>query len=948
MTRVERRLFFNSLILGLALTLAVTAVEYAGGLEQLERWFYDVRARNCQFFDPPPTDKLVHVDIDDRALEAVGAWPWRRSVLAEILDEIRIAGAKAVAMDVIFPEPQEVDYDIQTLDDGTQQIKRRIDHDAEFAAAIRRSQNVLLPAALEFERPAAKAPESYERMRQWLAADLELTEDQVARRLSEQGVQSADVAGQYLAARRDAAGQRVREALDRRDYAFDDLRRLLLPRTDPTLANSPQIAVLRAQYDKLRASRALWRFTRPIEAGAPPPPLLHARVKLPPILPLSLASVSGGFVDYIPFGDGVVRAVPLWVNLDGRMYPQMGLALACMMLGTDPGQIYVGQDQLTIPLPSGPIDVPVRSFDSAQYGRVGMLMDIPWFGTRDWATMYDYPRHRESAQHVSITHIWDICDGRRKIERNNANADRALEVALAALDPSRAERYFVAVPDLRNTDARREIIGWANREMASSGLLEQLASMKDDELDATQRRERDAVLNANHVLAEVLQRNDELRESVNATGAQLAGELRDKAVLIGWIATGVSDIVPTSLHARCPGVVVHGAIFNAIMTGNFWRFAPEWITLTITLGLGAITALLVGLLTPSRAIAAVIVLAAIYLAINGIVLFDYGNRIVGVAGPVVAMAVVWAGCTLIRLVGEAVQRERIKRRFENYVDPKLVNYVLENPDRARLDGEVREMTVVFTDLAGFTTLSEKLKERTVELLNDFLSAMVPVIRDMHHGYVNKFLGDGIMFFYGAPLQNPRHATDAVATVLDMLKVLKEFNVGLSERGLPGLSLRAGISSGDMVVGDAGSKDASDYTVLGDCVNFGARLESANKALGTCALLSQRTVELVDSQFLVRPVGKIQVVGKTEGVETYEVLSYMQDATAEQKRLAEVSGAIVRAFQTRTFDKCLAQLDAFDHEFGCSKFSAVYRQLAEEYLKQSPPEDFDGKVVLTEK
>src|SRR5688572_9215397 len=112
MTRTERRFLFHTMLLGIALTAAVTLLVWTGQLEQLERWFYDVRTRRCQFFTPPPTDKLVHLDIDDRALESVGAWPWRRTVLAEIIDEIRIAGARAVTMDVIFSEPQEVDYEI--------------------------------------------------------------------------------------------------------------------------------------------------------------------------------------------------------------------------------------------------------------------------------------------------------------------------------------------------------------------------------------------------------------------------------------------------------------------------------------------------------------------------------------------------------------------------------------------------------------------------------------------------------------------------------------------------------------------------------------------------------------------------------------------------------------------------------------------------------------------
>jgi adenylate cyclase len=182
----------------------------------------------------------------------------------------------------------------------------------------------------------------------------------------------------------------------------------------------------------------------------------------------------------------------------------------------------------------------------------------------------------------------------------------------------------------------------------------------------------------------------------------------------------------------------------------------------------------------------------------------------------------------------------------------------------------------------------------------------------------------------------------------MLASLEDFNQSLADRGLPSLSLRAGISSGRMVVGDTGSEDAGSYTVLGDTVNFGSRLESANKALGTEALLSRRTVELIGDEFLVRPVGLIQVVGKTEGVLTYEVLNRSQDATLEQKRLAEISGRAIDAFIGRRFADCLAALAELEREFGSSKFISFYRELAERYLREPPGDDFDGKVVLTEK
>jgi adenylate cyclase len=311
------------------------------------------------------------------------------------------------------------------------------------------------------------------------------------------------------------------------------------------------------------------------------------------------------------------------------------------------------------------------------------------------------------------------------------------------------------------------------------------------------------------------------------------------------------------------------------------------------------------------------------------------------------VGLVYSVCTVVRMLAEAAERAMITKRFQTYVDPTLVDYVLEHSELEFLKGERRELTVVFTDLAGFTTLSERLGEQIVPLLNDFLGVMVPIIR-RHGGYVNKFLGDGIMFFFGAPRPNKNHAADAVATVLEMQEALVTFNDGLKQRGLPQLAMRVGLCTGEMVVGNAGSRDASDYTVLGDNVNLASRLEGANKATGSWILMSDRTAQLLDGQFIVRPIGKLVVVGKTEGVMTFEALSHKRTASAEQVNIADATRAFVDAYATGDFAKCLQALDEFDAKFGVGKLTKLYRQLARNHVLNGPGEGFNGSVTLTEK
>ena len=344
-----------------------------------------------------------------------------------------------------------------------------------------------------------------------------------------------------------------------------------------------------------------------------------------------------------------------------------------------------------------------------------------------------------------------------------------------------------------------------------------------------------------------------------------------------------------------------------------------------------------------------------FAGVLGISMGAFGYSGVDTSPPLIAVSML---ILAIGLGEEYTQHERervhVTRRFKSYVDPALVKYVMEHPEHEHFDGEVREMTVVFTDLEGFTPLSEKLREGVVPLLNEYLKVMTPLIRE-HNGYRNKWLGDGMMFFYGAPETNPDHAIHAVATVLKMQEMMLKFNEGLAkqreylgEELLP-LAMRTGVSTGRMIVGDAGPSDASDYTAIGASVNLGARLESANKAMGTRILLSEHTVALLPPDlFLVRPIGKLKLVGVARAEMAYEPIAHFNEATDMQKRCAELSIAMVACFRRADFDGCLAAEDQMALEIGPSKLGEVYRHLCGQYLVDPPKAGFAGEIVLSTK
>ena len=947
MNATERQLRKRTLLFGCILTILTLVLQITDAFDPLERWLYDARVRQFQHFTPPPTDRLVHVDITDSSLETIGWWPWPRSEFAAILESIHQAGPKVIALDVLFAESAPVEHR-KMAQGGFESI----DHDAEMVRVIGNAAKdgciVLVPFSSDISESISTIDTA---ALQLLLRNLTLTEEKLNSDLLKSGRTAKQLGGlNFIKVRREAMFKRVNQALAASPKTTKQtLVKQLLP-SQSQATETPLMRLFESQHARAISLRKLSRHSL-ADTGSLSS-VIDAQGDTLPIDRLSAVTGTTGFVDYLPDRDGVVRVVPMWEQINGRLYPQMSLAMACAFHDVKIKDLNVTSSHITIPSADGDIDIPVHTRMVRNLGhKVGSLMNVSWFGPdENWLSMYG----DHSAQHVPIDLVWKMADLERSVPLMLAKASEKLNLPNAINDVP----HMLKVIDDRMEGYR---VGKKLYDAALGGekaFAEHLASetelMKKDnwskeEIDeevASMRDSRNTIVYL-HSARPRLQSYVKLQNRLRST-------FEGKVALIGWTARGKVDFVPTSLHARAPGVVVHGAIFNSLMTREFWQHAPRPVGPAITVVIGLLIAVLTTLLGPVRALIASALVVAAHIAINGLWLFDYHNIITPAGAPLVAVGVVWSGCTMSRFILERKERARVTDRFRSRVDPALVNYVLEHRDQARFDGEVRELSVVFTDLAGFTTLSEQLQERTVPLLNDFMSRMVPVVRK-NNGYVNKFLGDGMMFFYGAPVDNQMHAADAVSTVLRMQELMGPFNEELTKQNLPNVAMRCGVSSGNMVVGDAGSvlatrreDEASDYTVLGDVVNLGSRLEGANKATGTLIMINERTAELVEDMFLLRPVGRLQVVGKTKGVMTFEPLAWLEQATDAQRELADMTREFVEAFIAGEFQNSITAINRMDAAVEPGKLTALYRRLCEQYLEHPPEGDFDGCIVLESK
>jgi adenylate cyclase len=353
---------------------------------------------------------------------------------------------------------------------------------------------------------------------------------------------------------------------------------------------------------------------------------------------------------------------------------------------------------------------------------------------------------------------------------------------------------------------------------------------------------------------------------------------RDKIVFVGATASGLFDVFETPFsHGKMPGIQIHAAVADDLLSGRFMRTAPDLVRLATVLAAGLAIGVVAALLAAWWATGATIAFVAIvsWIATR---LFA-GGYWVNLSQPALASAVALFGGVGYQYFIEGREKRKMKKLFGQYVSKDVYEQLVANPGLARLGGQRREMSVLFSDIRGFTSVSEKGQpEEIVHMLNEYFTRMVEVV--FHHkGTVDKFVGDMVMALFGAPLEDPEHAEHAVEAALDMLQELKKLNVKWTAEGRPSLDIGIGINTGPMIAGNIGSDQIMSYTVIGDAVNLGSRLESLNKQYSTHIIISDATRSRLTGTYTFKPLGDVVVKGKTKPVAIFEVVDRAERPSA---------------------------------------------------------------------
>ncbi|MEW6388472.1 MAG: adenylate/guanylate cyclase domain-containing protein [Thermodesulfobacteriota bacterium] len=426
------------------------------------------------------------------------------------------------------------------------------------------------------------------------------------------------------------------------------------------------------------------------------------------------------------------------------------------------------------------------------------------------------------------------------------------------------------------------------------------------------------------------------------------GALQDKVVLLGATAVGIYDLRVTPFSGVCPGIEIQGTIMDNILRGDFLKrpgIAPfPGLVAVLLLGL------LLGVVLPRLSAVWAFIFASCLLggyAAANYLLFRYGGWQLELLYPLLEITGVYTGITAQRFLSEERERARLKKAFQSYVAPEVVNQIIKHPERLRLGGERRELTILFSDIRGFTTISETLEpEALVEVLHEFLNPMSEIIVQ-NGGTIDKYMGDAIMAEFGAPLDLPDHAARACRTALKMVETLRDLDKKWAAQGRPGLRVGVGINTGPVAVGNMGSERLFDYTVIGDNVNLASRLEGLNKYYGTEILITAATAQALSGQFILKEVDLVKVKGKTQPIAIHELLGE-GPADPDLARFLEIYHQGLSLFRDRRWQESAAAFTAALELRPQDVHLRNYLELAEKHRTTPPAPDWAPVTAMDQK
>lgn len=423
---------------------------------------------------------------------------------------------------------------------------------------------------------------------------------------------------------------------------------------------------------------------------------------------------------------------------------------------------------------------------------------------------------------------------------------------------------------------------------------------------------------------------------------------KDKIVFIGVIAAGAGDEKPTPFKGLDPGVVKHMAQVDNLLHDSFILEAPEWASLLLALVVALISVALVMVAQSfiTDVGAPIFLTFAFFVITGGFITFTNIHILSAMPGMAGTLAALCA--TAYNRFLASKDREFLKEAFSSYLDPDVLDQIVEGRKLPPLDGDEREITAFFSDIRGFSTFTEQLKgepRKLMKLLHDYLSAVTPVLKE-HGACIDKYIGDAVVALFGAPHNDPEHPLKACRAALAVQATVAELRKEFAKAGLPDVYTRVGLNTDVMLVGNMGSRSRPlNYTAIGDGMNLAARLEGTNKAYETLILIGPKTADAVKGKMVTRELDSIRVAGKTEAIAVYELVGEEGQVAPQKLKVLDLYAKALELYRHRRFADSLRTLkEAYDLD-NTDGPTKVLAGKCNQFMQAPPPADWDGVTQL---
>ena len=894
-----------SIPLGIA---AVMALLVALGLTAaVENRVYDVFLG----MRPAPVQHpdLVLVEVDDLAVSTVGTWPISRSITADALLLLKEMGAQYAVFDIEYVNKSPRGVNASVLEETypselTERFNKLAEDNTALIQALR-SKRIPLAEAPAF---AAQFQQSAEERRQELIDSLQKIAIDNDQRLAQAAL---IFGGSFLT---------VRMLIEEDSSVPDEIRK--------------------AAVDKFSLKK-----TKGVS-------LLTAKSDISPTIDPIISSAKGlGFTNVPIDSDGVRRRIELVQRYDDVLFPQLGFGPFLDLVGH----------------PSVEVQSGALLLKGAQYPD-GKTYDVTIPRAQDGNVLINWPHtsYYKSFRHLSFyylyTHdqLYDDLVHNLKARANwgyldNYEGDTSLVAQAQALGQLHTDLLEGEVPPSAIADYR------AGRDSFLQEVGIYLASRPDDNLAA----QLQSVLTEKGLTEEQKKEYETIQKDLPDWFAKTRGvydnlmKIRSDPQKLGGLAgafcflgntnTGSTDLGVTPFEGNYPNLGTHASVVNMLLQRDFVTDASPWWSWALGLaGAAALAYFLKG----RKPVVSLSVGGGVSLA--AVASFTLVFIIGGLYLPVIPMAGImvfsFLGTTFFQFLNTEKEKGFLRSAFSRYLSNDVIQQIIANPDQLRLGGQQKVMTAMFTDIKGFSTISEKMTpEELVFLLNQYLTGMSDIILDLQ-GTIDKYEGDAIIAFFGAPIDFEDHARRAALAAVRMKRLEDQLNTRfLAEKIAPSpLLTRIGINTGPMVVGNMGTNRKMDYTMIGDSVNLAARLEGVNKLYGTWILMSEDTRNQVGDIIVTRKLDRVRVVGKSVPIRLFQAVEEKGHVPEGMVPLLDAYHAALDHFEERRWVEARKGFDECLKMFPEDGPSLRYRKLASDYEKTPPPETWDGVFKMETK